>query len=81
MEFHSSLFLTLFLPIFLALYFLADKKYKNKILLIASIIFYSWGEPKFIFVLLFTTVLDFYLVKKIHTSTNSKQRILYLVLS
>lgn len=81
MEFHSSLFLTLFLPLFLALYFLADKKYKNKILLIASIIFYSWGEPKFIFVLLFTTVLDFYLVKKIHSGTNSKQRILYLILS
>lgn len=81
MEFHSSLFLTLFLPLFLVLYFLSAKKFKNKILLIASIIFYSWGEPRFFFAILFTTILDFYLVKKIYSSENEKQKKGFLVLS
>lgn len=81
MEFHSSLFLTLFLPLFFVLYFLSAKKFKNKILLIASIIFYSWGEPRFFFAILFTTILDFYLVKKIYSSENEKQKKGFLVLS
>lgn len=63
MVFSSIVFLVYFLPIFLLLYFIVDKKYKNVLLLIGSIIFYSWGAPKFIFVILFTTFLDFHLVR------------------
>ena len=49
-------------------------------LLLASILFYSWGAPKFIFVLLGTTFADFYLVKWMHESTESrKQKILLSV--
>ncbi len=49
----SSLFFTFyFLPIVIALYFLAKEKYRNYILLAASIFFYSYGEPRFVFVML-----------------------------
>lgn len=55
MVFSSIVFLIYFLPIFLAIYFLADKKYKNAVILLGSILFYAWGAPKFIFVILGTT--------------------------
>jgi len=81
MIFSSSLFLLLFLPAFLILYYLADKRYKNLVILVSSILFYAWGAPRFIFVILFTTFLDFHLVKWMDRSTSSRIRRLLLVLS
>lgn len=52
MLFSSLTFLFAFLPLTLALYFLAKDKYKNYILLVASLIFYAWGEPKYIILML-----------------------------
>ena len=59
MVFSSSLFLFLFLPVFLAAYFLASKSLKNGTLLIFSLIFYTWGENKLVILLLFSTLVDF----------------------
>ncbi len=63
MVFSSIVFLLYFFPIFLLIYFFIDKEYKNAVLLIGSIFFYAWGAPKFIFVILLTTFIDFHLVK------------------
>ena len=81
MLFSSVTFLVYFLPIFLVIYFLSPQKFKNLVLLISSILFYSWGAPKFIFVILATTTLDFYLVKLLYNSVSEKQRKLFLILS
>lgn len=81
MVFSSALFIFIFLPVFLFFYFLADKKYKNYILLISGILFYAWGAPKFIFVLLGTTVLDFILVNKMDKAQNERSRKLFLLVS
>jgi len=81
MVFSSIVFLAYFLPILLLVYFLADKKYKNYILLVGSIIFYSWGAPKFIFVLLFTTFIDFYLVKWMSKASSNQLRKAILLIS
>jgi alginate O-acetyltransferase complex protein AlgI len=81
MVFSSSVFLVYFLPIFLALYFLARDKYRNALLLIASIVFYSWGAPLFIFVILGTTTLDFYLVRLMSNASTRFYKRLFLVLS
>ncbi|MCF8424169.1 MAG: MBOAT family protein [Bacteroidia bacterium] len=81
MVFSSVTFLVYFLPIFLVIYFLSPQKFKNLVLLISSILFYSWGAPKFIFVILATTTLDFYLVKLLYNSVSEKQRKLFLILS
>ena len=60
MVFSSLTFLLLFLPIFLAAYFLAPKnKVKNVILFAFSLLFYSWGEPIYVVMMLFSTVLDY----------------------
>ena len=49
MVFSSSVFLLAFMPIVLILYFLVPgRKAKNVFLLIASLIFYAWGEPVYI---------------------------------
>ena len=52
MLFSSTVFLFIFLPLTLFFYYIADRKFKNYFLLAASLIFYAWGEPKFIFVML-----------------------------
>lgn len=52
MVFSSLLFTFFFLPAVVACYFLAKEKYRNYLLLAASLIFYAYGEPRFVFILL-----------------------------
>lgn len=52
MLFSSITFLYYFLPITLIVYFLVPFKAKNLVLLLASLIFYFWGEPKFVLIML-----------------------------
>lgn len=66
MLFSSLTFLFAFLPITLVLYFLAKDKYKNYILLVASLIFYAWGEPKYVVLMLLSIVINYYLAILIH---------------
>ena len=59
MLFSSVTFLYYFLPAVLILYFLVPRFLKNTVLLISSLIFYGWGEPKLLFLMIFT-ILMFY---------------------
>lgn len=79
--FASPIFLIVFLPLVLLGYYLVPKKFKNLFLLCASILFYSWGAPKFIFAILLTTTIDFYLAKLIDSSSNEKNRKIALLIS
>src|SRR3989442_2205266 len=81
MVFSSSIFLVYFFPVFLFCYYLAEKKYKNFVILFSSIIFYSWGAPKFIFVIIGTTLLDFFLVRLMAASQIRWRRRFFLTLS
>ncbi len=81
MVFSSIVFILYFLPAFLLCYYLVGKSYKNIVILAFSIFFYSWGAPKFIFVILGTTLLDFHLVKWMDSSHNPIKRRAYLILS
>jgi len=81
MVFSSITFLVYFLPIFLLAYHLTPHKFKNACILIFSIVFYAWGGPKFIFVILGTTFLDFFLVNKMHEAKTTKTKKQFLVLS
>ena len=82
MVFSSIIFIFRFLPIAMILYFLTPKKYRNFVLLIISLIFYSWGEPKY-FVLMIASILVDYLAshgieKNRH---NKKKAIVFLLMS
>lgn len=81
MVFSSVIFLLYFLPFFLLIYYLCPNKLKNYVLLLGSILFYSWGAPKFIFVILGTTFLDFFLVKLMYRQEKRFYRRLFLILS
>ena len=59
MVFSSLLFLFHFLPIVLIMYFLAPKKARNTLLFLSSLIFYAWGEPVYIVLMLFSTFVDY----------------------
>ncbi|WML24852.1 MBOAT family protein [Neobacillus sp. OS1-33] len=59
MLFSSTVFLFLFLPLTLTLYFLAPRKLRNTILLLASLFFYAWGEPKFVLFLFLSIILNY----------------------
>ena len=69
------MFLYLFLPITLAIYYLSPKKVKNTSLLIASLIFYAWGGVSLIALLLSSTIINYYigiLIDKFSTKKHKK---------
>jgi len=59
----------------MVLYFLVNKKYKNYIALFASVFFYAWGAPKFIFIVLGSILADFYLVRQMYLSEGRRKQI------
>ena len=60
MLFSSMTFIGLFLPIVCGLYWLTRREYRNYILLAASILFYAWGEPKYLAIMLTTIVVNYF---------------------
>jgi alginate O-acetyltransferase complex protein AlgI len=77
MIFNSSLFLLYFLPVFLVIYLLIDRNYKNWFLLGASLLFYAWGAPKFVFVVMASVILDWLIIREMVKSAGGKHRILF----
>ena len=59
MVFSSFVFLWIFLPIVLVGAFLTKKRGSNLFLLAMSLLFYAWGEPKYIVLLLFSITLNY----------------------
>lgn len=78
MVFSSVVFLYIFLPIMLILYFIVPSKLKNAVMICASLIFFAWGEIKYILIMLLLAVMDFWCGKKITESSEKKKRRLYL---
>lgn len=75
MVFSSMTFMLLFLPIVLIIYFSGKSlKWRNYILLIASVLFYSWGEPVWILAMIFSTLVNFICAKIIDASKSDKTR-------
>lgn len=59
MVFSSMTFLWIFLPVLIGIYFITKEKYRNIVLLIFSLIFYAWGEPKYIFLMLVSIAINY----------------------
>ncbi|MEG0085516.1 MAG: MBOAT family O-acyltransferase [Niameybacter sp.] len=70
MVFSSLLFLFIFLPIFLMIYYIAPRGLRNFILFMASLIFYAWGEPVYVLIMIFSTVLDYTVGRVIDANRN-----------
>ena len=80
MVFSSTVFLFLFFPLVLILYNLPGlkkhRKYRNVVLLFASIFFYAWGEPLFVFLMLLSIVITWLLGKVIGGSIGRRKKAL-----
>lgn len=82
MVFSSILFLFRFLPIFIICYFLAPgKRMKNIILFLGSLIFYAWGEPVYVSLMLFSTVVDYALGRLIDANRGKPAAKVFLATS
>ena len=74
MVFSSLIFLFRFMPIFFICYFLLPMKYKNFCLLIFSLLFYSWGEPKYIILMITSILVDYCISQRIWKEEKNKKR-------
>ncbi len=81
MVFSSTLFLFRFLPLFMILYFMVPGRMKNVILFLGSLIFYAWGEPVYICLMLFSTVSDYLHGRAIDSCKRKGTRQIFLISS
>lgn len=82
MVFSSLTFLFLFLPIFLIIYYLIQEQYRNGLLFLGSLVFYGLGEPSFLFLILCSVFVNFFIGKLIaRFSEQPFQKRLFLILS
>lgn len=82
MVFSSILFIFRFLPIAMGIYFLTPKKLKNLSLLILSLIFYSWGEPRYFLLMIASIFVDYFISINIEKNNkNKKIKIILLAIS
>ena len=59
MVFSDSVFICVFLPIVLAGYYICPKRLRNSFLLLVSLVFYAWGEPKYVFLMMFSIAINY----------------------
>ena len=59
MVFSSTIFLCVYLPLVLLGYYICPKKGRNLFLLIVSLVFYAWGEPKYVFLMIFSILVNY----------------------
>ena len=78
MVFSSSFFLFIFLPVVLLGYYFCNEKFRNIWLLFTSIVFYSWGEPRYVIIMLFSIVINYVLGIMIDKYENRRLKKLFL---
>ena len=83
MVFSSNIFLFFFLPAFLILYFLTPQKFRNYTLLLFSLVFYAYGAPDFVLILVGECLVNYFLVKAMakRRTENEKRRTVLCALS
>ncbi len=81
MVFSSITFLFYFLPITLAVYYIVPNKFKNFVLLVASFIFYYFGEPTYVLLMAFSIISTYVFGILINKNKNTKYAKMWLILS
>ena len=61
MVFSSIIFIFLFLPVLLGVYYIVPQKFRNIIMLIFSLVFYAWGEPVYIILMIYSIVFNYFM--------------------
>jgi alginate O-acetyltransferase complex protein AlgI len=74
MVFSSTIFIFAFLPFVLGGYYLLKESYRNIFLLLVSLVFYAWGEPKFIWIMIISIAINYLFGILINVSKNKLGR-------
>lgn len=72
MVFSSPLFISVFFPVLLIVYFSSQKRFRNTVLLGSSLFFYTWGDPRALPLLLFVIIFNYLAARLIHKSARRK---------
>ena len=83
MVFSSNIFLFMFLPLILLLYYnplYRSRRFRNVLLLCASLFFYAWGEPVFVWLMLISIIIGWQTGLRLSAATSQRQRQLWLYL-
>jgi alginate O-acetyltransferase complex protein AlgI len=81
MVFSSFSFIFLFLPLTLLAYWLSPSRFKNLVLLVASLSFYAWGAPEVVLILFVSSLFDFLLTRRADFLSSPKWLILGIVVN
>ena len=81
MVFSSTVFLFAFMPLLFLFYFMASDRWRNYILLAFSLVFYAWGEPKFLPVMILLVGLDYIFAYAIGSTDSKTKRKFWLFLT
>ena len=79
MVFSSTVFLCLFLPLVLGVYYVLKLGYRNIFLLLASLLFYAWGEPKFIFIMMLSIFINYFSGLLIEYTHNGWKKFIFAI--
>ena len=77
MVFNSIFFIFCFLPLFLLVYYMVPARFQNPVLFAGSLIFYAWGNPVYIPLLLFSSFFNYYMgleMERLSASPKSRKR-------
>ncbi len=74
MVFSSIFFIFCFLPVFMLIYYLLPGKLRNIALILGSLIFYAWGEPVYVILMLFSSVFNYYMAMELDNPDSEKSR-------
>jgi alginate O-acetyltransferase complex protein AlgI len=77
----NSLAFAVFLPLVLLLYYLSPFRWQNRLLLVASLIFYAWWDWRFLGLLAGTILVDFYVSHAVHRARDAKSRKRWLMVT
>lgn len=77
MVFSSIIFMFTFLPIILVTYYLSPRKLRNFILLLGSLVFYAWGEPVYIILMILTIIINYVLALLIKIKKGEEKRLYF----
>jgi alginate O-acetyltransferase complex protein AlgI len=78
MVFSSPVFIFLFLPIVYLLNLAIDKRFSNGLLLIFSLLFYAWGEPVYVFLMIFNGIVNYYLTLQMERKPDLRRSLMIL---
>jgi len=80
MVFSSSIFLFFFLPLVIIGYYLLKENYRIYFLMLASMFFYAWGEPKYVLIMILSIVINYTFGLFIHKSISTQKKIFAKIL-